>query len=211
MVSRNLRHEPAIAEHPRILATAAVEVDVVLGRDAVKHKPPIRVTSLIWALSQHAQRDGCRQPRNAARAEIRTVAAPLALIWSADAPSPHGQQMQIADQFQQVRVRVNEHGLIALLKQVPRFALPPVDAPGVLAAEPLHQPAYRHVRDLHDQSDRVDLPAEGVHAHAASDEHRGQETLESRVIRRLGKNGLTCVAALDDVVDALRHVKSGSA
>jgi hypothetical protein len=50
-----------------------------------------------------------------------------------------------------------------------------------------------------------------VHARAATGEHRGKKPLEDRVIGRVREDWLACIAALDDVVNAARHVKSGSA
>ncbi len=139
------------------------------------------------------------------------MAAPLVVVRIGHPSAAHRQQVQVADQFQQIGIRVEQHGVIALLKQMPGLALAPVYAPRVLAAEPLHEPPYRHVGDLYDQADRIDLPTIGVHSYAAADQHRRQQSLESRVVGWVGKDRLTCIAALDDVVDALRHVKSGSA
>jgi len=119
--------------------------------------------------------------------------------------------VNVPDQSQQVHVRIDQQGVIALLEQVSELPGAPMHAAGVLTAESLHEPPDRHVGNLQDQMDRVCFPAVGVRTHAASDQHRREQSLERRVVGFFGENRLTCITALDDVIHAARHVKSGSA
>jgi hypothetical protein len=58
--------------------------------------------------------------------------------------------------------------------------------------------------------DGIDFPTEGVHACATSGEHRGQQPLEYGVVSGVGEDWLTGVTALDNVINATGHMKSGS-
>ncbi len=167
LVARNRGHELAVAQDTRILRSAAVEVELFVRGDAVEHEPAIRIARLVGPLSQQAQCDARGEPRHIVGPEIGTVAAQLAVVRACDPAGTHRQQVQVADELEQIGVRIDQQRLIALLKQMTRFALAPVHAPRVLAAEPLHEAAHRHVGNLHDHSDRVDFPTERVHAHAA--------------------------------------------
>jgi hypothetical protein len=119
--------------------------------------------------------------------------------------------VNVPDESQQVDIRIDQQCVIALLEQVSQLTGTPVYAPGVLAAQPLHESADWHIRYLQDQMDRVCFPAECVRAHAASDQHRREQPLERRVIGFLGENWLTSVTTLNDVINAARYVQSGSA
>src|ERR1700749_3275979 len=87
----------------------------------------------------------------------------------------------------------------------------PMDASGVLAAEPLHEPSPGHIRDLQDEMDRLLLPAVRVGTNTTSSQHGREKSLERQVIIWPGEDRLGSIAALDDIVHAVRHVKSGSA
>ncbi len=65
------------------------------------------------------------------------------------------QRVNVPDQSQQVDVRIDQQGVIALLEQVSELAGAPMHAAGILTAESLHEPPDRHVGNLQDQMDRV--------------------------------------------------------
>src|SRR6185503_4032934 len=144
LIPGNLRHELPVAEHPRIVGSAAVEVDVLLRRNAVEHEPAVRLggirtgeARLSGAQRQQAQSSRGSEPGNLARAEVRAVTAQLIVVGIAYAPAAHRKQVQIANQLQQVSLRIDQQSLVALLEQMPRLVLAAMHAPRVLAAEPL--------------------------------------------------------------------------
>jgi hypothetical protein len=100
--------------------------------------------------------------------------------------------------------------VITLLKEVSTITLPAMHPAGVLAAQALHEPPYRHVSHLQSQVNSIDFPTKRVYASPAARQHGRQELLEDRVIGGVGENRLTSVATLDDVVNAARYMKSGS-
>jgi len=100
---------------------------------------------------------------------------------------------------------------VELLASPGVFALAAMDAARVLTTQALHESPDRHVSHLQGEMDRIDFPAECVHACATAGQHRCEEPLEYRVVGGVGEDGLTGVTTLNDVVNTSGHMKSGSA
>src|SRR6185437_4774050 len=118
-----------------------------------------------------------REPWNLARAKVSTVTAQVVVVGMGYPSAAHREQVQIADQLQQVGLRIDQRGLVALLEQMPGLALTAMYTACVLATEPLHEAPHRHVGDLNNQADRIGVPTVGVHARPTAGEHGREQAL----------------------------------
>jgi len=118
--------------------------------------------------------------------------------------------MQIANELQQVCIGINQQRVVALLKEVPTVTLASMDTPGILTAEPLHESSDGHVGDLQDKMDRIYFPTKRMHPRTTAREHGRKKPFENRIVGGIGKDRLTGVTALYDVVNPAGYVKSGS-
>ncbi len=125
-------------------------------------------------------------------------------------PGANRHQVDVTDQLQQIRIRIDEQRVITLLEQMARFAVLAVHAARVLTREPLHEPADRHIGNLHCEIYGVGRPAERVQLCPATREHGREQLLERRIVASIGENRLTRVTALNDVVQPAWNMKSGS-
>jgi hypothetical protein len=119
--------------------------------------------------------------------------------------------VHIPNQPEQVDVRIDQQSGISLLEKVsplPRLA---VSLARVLAREALHDPPQRQICDLKYQMNCGALPAIRMRTRAAAGKHGRKQRFERRVVCRALEYGLARAAALDDVVDAARHMEPGSA
>ena len=76
------------------------------------------------------------------------MAAPKVILWLPDHPCPYRIQMDVAREFEQISLSVNEDCLVSSLKEVARPALSPIDPPGIAKTEILQDSRKRDVAHL---------------------------------------------------------------
>jgi len=156
-----------------------------------------RGTFCVGELAQHPL---AMQPRNVLLSKVRTVATVRIGGGIRDESGSDRIQMDVAYEFQEVTVGVNQDRLIAPLEQVPAATLVSVHPPRVSKREILDDGGQSDPADLDDQVHMVRHPAVAVHAIPETADPFGNEVFHLPVIPLPEEDGLTAIAAQDDVV-----------
>ena len=134
---------------------------------------------------------------------IAAVAAPGPLLGPVHQPRPHRVEVDVAAQFPEVALVLDQHGLVAALEEVAAAAVAAVELAGVAAVEILHAGGQVGPGRLDEQmivvvhqGEGVDLPAIGLGG-AADPVDAALE------VGRLAEDDLPAIAARGDVVEAV--------
>src|SRR6056297_1113629 len=95
------------------------------------------------------------EPGKFFQAEISTMARPGITLRARDHAGPNGVEMNVAHQFEQIVVRINQQSLVAPLEKMAGLFLPPVEILRIAKAEILHDSGKRNFLDLNGKMDVI--------------------------------------------------------
>jgi hypothetical protein len=102
--------------------------------------------------------------------------------------------VNVAQQFQQVAVRIDQDCSIAAFKEMTRGPIVALHMARKSAANSHHCPTQRRVTDLHGEVHVIGHPTERMHAHVKAFDHLRDNLCEPITIGRTIENGLSVVA-----------------
>jgi hypothetical protein len=198
---------------PHVASSAAVR-----RRDTREHGQPARRSRVDQPGIGHARRRRIvpEHPQDEIRANpaargdshVRPVARPRVFAGMGNQPCPHGVQVDVSHELEQVSVVLDQQGVIAPLEQVAVRAERPLEIPCVTRRDPLHRARERHVRYLHEQVQVVRHPAVGVQRRCVTPDGAGDDLIEPLAILGAREDRVLMIATQGDMVVSARHVHS---
>ena len=130
--------------------------------------------------------------------------APWPVFWRGDHPRPDRIEYNIARQFQQIRITVNEDGLVGALEQVLDSLMAPIGALGIDAIEVPHALRQISIRRFDQKMIMVAHQAIGVAVPIPSLSDLIQDREKRLAIVLIFVDGLLSVAPRGDMVEGAR-------
>jgi len=124
-------------------------------------------------------------------------------------PGTHGVQVEVAHQFQEILISIDQYGFVSPLEEVPRFPLSPVGPARVAEGEVLHDSRQGDVRHLNQQMDVVGHETESMDAMAVALCSFLHEEVEAATVLVVEEDVLPGVASQDHVVKGAWIMDSG--
>ena len=117
--------------------------------------------------------------------------------------------MDVAHQFEQITVRIDQQGFVSPLEKMAGFFVSAIKVLRIAKAEVLHDPGQGYFADLDGEVQMVGHQAECMDAMAEPHGALLQQKVEPAAIRRIGEDNLPVIAAENDMIEGAGEMDSG--
>lgn len=164
-------------------------------------KIEIGLLALRLLFGQHGQQRLALQPVPLlCQGQVTCVTAPGIIIQLPDQPGTEGITVDIAQDFEQMTVILNQNGLVTSAKQLPVLPVGTIEVLGIDAIDVTHATRQIPLRGLEQQVIMVGHQAVSRNLHIPALGGLANDFQKSSIIIRLKKNILSSAAAIHDMV-----------
>jgi hypothetical protein len=137
------------------------------------------------------------------------MAGPGIVLGKSGSACPHGVQVNVPNQFEQIRIRIDQKSFVPSLEKMAGPGLGSVDPFGEAQGDVLHDPGQRNIAHLHHQMDMVSHQAKGMNTTAEFFDGILEDQIKAIAVPIVRKNRVARAATEHDVVKSAGEMNTG--